>query len=284
MDKPVKRLESFLEHPLTIFSATFASVGSFSWMVYDKFTKNNPGIHSVLLFSVAIVFFILVHLLTIKVRNSNNILRNIPKTFHEINHIYRDKLHEVFHSENPIDDKKTLITHEKETIKAVLERIASLFTALTGRACTSTVKIVIREDNEQNNCYTYVRSIEKSNRDSTPPEKYEIGTGKNTAFDKASMKSIDKPSHFYSPDLSKEDDYNNERSNFKKYYLSAIVVPIRHCPQNSDKQDLMGYLCIDTLSVNRLNSSDHLQLMSALADQMYNFTSLMRGKYSVLVG
>lgn len=284
MDRPVKRLEIFLAHPVTIFLATFSSIGSFLWMIYDKFTKNYPSSASIALFIISIVFFVLVHLLTIKVRNSNSILLTIPKTIHEINHIYRDKLYEVFHSDNPIDDKSVLIKHEKETIKAVLERISSLFTALIGRECTATVKIVVRDDDNKNYCYTYVRSIAKSPRDSNPPERYQIGVGKNTAFDKASMKSIDKPSHFYSHDLSKEDDYNNERSNHKKYYLSAIVVPIRHCHSNSERQDLMGYLCIDTLSVNRLNSKDHLQLMSAFADQMYNFTSLMRGKYSVLVG
>jgi len=52
--------------------------------------------------------------------------------------------------------------------------------------------------------------------------------------------------------------------------------------QPDQSQDL-GFLCVDTLSRNRLNEGYHVELMSAFADQMYNFLSLMRGRYTVLV-
>ena len=284
MDKGVKRIENTLSHPITIFSATFCTIGSFVYLVYDKISNLYPSNYSITIFILSISFFILVHLLTVRVQNQNNALKDIAKIMHEINHIYRDKLYEVFHSENPIDSSTKLINHEKETLKAVLERVSMMFTSLTGRKCTATVKIIVLDDGGKLYCHTYVRSIEKSPRDTNPPEKFEVGTGKNTAFDRALLNSLDNPSHFYSPDLSKEDEYNNERQNYKKFYISTIVVPVRYCPNNSAKQpDVMGFLCIDTIARNRLNNREHLHLLSAIADQMYNFTSLMRGKYSVLL-
>jgi hypothetical protein len=38
------------------------------------------------------------------------------------------------------------------------------------------------------------------------------------------------------------------------------------------------------MSVNRLKNGYHLFMLAALANQMYNFMSLMRGKYTVVVG
>lgn len=66
-----------------------------------------------------------------------------------------------------------------------------------------------------------------------------------------------------------------------------LSLPIRAVKQghrgNPDGYDDVGYLCLDTMSQNRLNGTYHVQLMAAFADQMYNFISLMRGKYVVNV-
>lgn len=281
MDSGVKTVEKFFSNPIMMFLSTLGSIGSFLWMVFEKITQNFPSGLSIGFFIFFLAFFVIVHLLSIKVHNKNVVLKNIPATIHEINHLYRNKLYEMFHSSDPVYDSKELLRHEKKVLKAVCERIARLFTALIGRECTATIKIITKENNGKTFCHTYVRSIEQSARDTNPPEKFEIGTGKNTAFDKALLKSLDKPSHFFSPDLSKEKDYANQRSNYQKFYMSTIVVPIRHCSPESE--DVMGYLCIDSLAKNRLNDKEHLQLLAAFADQIYNFTSLMRGNYSVLV-
>jgi hypothetical protein len=86
--------------------------------------------------------------------------------------------------------------------------------------------------------------------------------------------------------LTKLKDYANERINWKKHYVSALVVPIRYVDVGKigqpDCSDDLGFLCIDTLTPNRLKNEWHLALLSAFADQLYNFMSLMRGKYRLL--
>jgi hypothetical protein len=130
-----------------------------------------------------------------------------------------------------------------------------------------------------------MRNEEESVRDSYPIHLYKINTGENTAFDQALKYSCDGPSHFFSADLRKEKKYKNERQNWQTFYKSAIVVPIRFIyPDKIGHKDYshdIGFLCVDTLAPNRLNNRWHLELLSAFADQLYNFICLARGLYNL---
>jgi hypothetical protein len=133
-----------------------------------------------------------------------------------------------------------------------------------------------------------VRSETNCKRDEGRPEVFELLTGQNTAFDRCMECNPGTTSHFFSADLikdRKEGRYSNQRTNWEKFYVSAIVVPIRYVnverlgqPRASDH---IGFLAVDTMSTNRLNGTYHVELLAAFADQVYNFMSLMRGKYSV---
>lgn len=117
---------------------------------------------------------------------------------------------------------------------------------------------------------------------------FEVGTGRNTAFDESLVVRADgAPSHFFSGDLNKERDYCNERQDYGRHYKSAIVVPIRSIDRDKKgtgaEFTLIGFLCIDTKSRNRLNDGYHVQILTSLAEQMYNYISLMRGRYTVNV-
>ena len=77
-----------------------------------------------------------------------------------------------------------------------------------------TVKLITRHPDGKNRCHTHARSATGTERDQTITE-YEIDTGKNTGFD----------------DLVKdasEGKYMNERPDWRRFYRSAIVVPIRY--------------------------------------------------------
>ena len=144
---------------------------------------------------------------------------------------------------------------------------------------------MLREAEGRVFCATYQRSEENCERDAWSPKEFEVKTGLNTAFDRALIYAPAKISHFHSPDLTKEKDYRNQRDNWSHIYQSAIVVPIR-CIDHSkvgtkNESDDLGFLCIDTLSTNRLNDTWHIELMASFADQMYNFVSLMRGRYAL---
>jgi len=156
-----------------------------------------------------------------------------------------------------------------------------------------TLKLVTTE-NESCYAHTYVRSLELSNRDFPERHKYAVGSGENAGFDQALAEREDGlPSHFYSPNLGKSqkaNGYTNQRAHFIRFYNSTLIIPIRALTKSEEKAerkrkfDLIGFLCVDTLSTNRLNNGFHLFILSALADQMYNFMSLMRGKYTVTCG
>jgi hypothetical protein len=161
-----------------------------------------------------------------------------------------------------------------------------MFNSFTHADCMVTVKLIKKEDDGRLSCGTYARSQTNCERDRVEPLSFTINAGQNTAFDEAIRYSPGRVSHFYSCDLVELDragKYQNQRPNWENFYQSAIVVPIRYinvqragAPGASDD---IGFLCVDTTSTNRLNDGFHVQLLAALADQMYNFMSLMRGKY-----
>jgi hypothetical protein len=178
--------------------------------------------------------------------------------------------------------------HERRIIETVCNRIASIYTGLTFRPCTVTVKIITKSENAGDEygclfCHTYARSEPHSRRDrSGILDSYAIGTGDNTGFDIALQQSPTGTSHFFGADLpkmKKEKLYRNKRDNFETYYRSTIIVPIRSQPTEQHKSNNRGFLCVDTLSTNCLNRGFHVELLAAFADQMYNFFSLMRGTY-----
>jgi hypothetical protein len=147
-----------------------------------------------------------------------------------------------------------------------------------------TVKLITQVDGKTF-CATHERSEENCPRDIAKPRQFELNTGANTAFDKALMYANGMISHFHSDDLTKEEAYRNQRDHWSDFYQNTIVVPIRFVDLaklgNKDASSDIGFLCVDTLSPNRLNNTWHVELLAAFADQMYNFMSLMRGEYQL---
>ena len=289
MNRIVKTAHKLALNPWLVLAGTVSSIAAFLWMTYDFLVKTKPQYLSIISFSFSLAIFCIIHFYSVYVRRENSALRRIAYHIHRINHEYRNVLCEKFSGDNPAMKQEELISVEKDTLQSVCSRIEKIFTLLIGRDCMVTVKLIYEDETSgRKYCKTYVRSEPNCVRDESHPFEYEIGTGANTAFDTAlKIPQAGKPSHFYSADLTKEKDYNNQRQHWENFYRSTIVVPIRALDlsqigtQNSS--DDIGFLCVDTLSKNRLNNGYHLQLMAAFADQMYNFISLMRGKYSVLV-
>lgn len=240
---------------------------------------------------IALVFIVLAfgYLYSAKVRAENISLRSLSDEFFDINRIYQRTMQQTFLTENPRTDPETLIQIEKETLEGVSQRIARIFERVTGRKCMVTVKLITYE-NGAYYAHTYVRSLRASVRDQSGLVRYEVASGENTAFRSALRpRDDDKPPHFFSPDLASEQVYRNQRKDFIRHYRSALVVPIMNSNAASgdspDQQDmpqdpnLIGFLCVDTMSINRLNDTFHLVMLSALASQMFTFMCLMRGRY-----
>ena len=264
---------------------TIASIASFLWLIYDQYILKSNNLTPAILAGVSTSIFVLICIYSIIIRQENLNLEQVPQKIHRINHIYRNRLREIFSGENPIDKRDDLIDTEESVLRSVCQRIQKIYTKLIGDDCLVTIKLITEKDGKKF-AETYVRSIDDCDRDSKGFKEYEIGTGENTAFDEAlKITTENKISHYLSQDIEKDlklNKYNNQRANFSEYYRSAIVVPIR-CKTDTNSTDDIGFLCVDTKAVNRLKPGYQVSLLAAFADQMYNFMSLMRGNYSVLV-
>jgi hypothetical protein len=224
---------------------------------------------------------------SIRVRQENIAIRRIPATIHRINHDYRDALSVLFGSPAVVPTDEMRTKNEVQILESVCQRLAVLFQQLTKKPCTVTVKLTRKTDGHTY-CSTLVRSERLCLRDAAGQiVQFSLNTGRNSALDTALRYTPGRKSYFFSSDLTKEKDgaYNNERQGWKQFYRSEIVCPIRYVKASADgrpptSEDL-GFLIVDTLSVNRLNDGFHLELLAACADQMYNFMSLLRGTYSV---
>lgn len=282
-----KAVEMVATSPSFIVSSAGASLVSFAWLLYDKVKENVPWISTIVL-SLSMVLLIAGYVFSLKVRGENIALRNLSETFCEINKLYRDNLRESFAKENPSFDPADLAAKERTVLQAVCQRIENIYSRVMRRNCMVTIKLMTKTNGKMF-AETYVRSQQLCGREDQCRLKYSVGTGENTAFDEAAKHRADgRPQHFYSGNLLKEVGYSNERQHYDRFYKSALVVPILGInggkEGTSEEFDLVGFLCVDTLVVNHLNDGYHLYMLSALASQMYNYISLMRGNYTVLVG
>lgn len=287
MTKTTSRIHSVASNPWTIVIANIASTASFLWLVYDKTIAKTPGLASVITSLLAISFFVGLSIYSGRIRSQNIAYQEALRRFHKINHYYRDTLCSLFFGDYPETNPKRLVPLEAQTVQAVCQQVKNIFDAIVRKPCMVTVKL-IAEDATGKYCSTYVRSENICERDQEEPIRYDLGSGVNTAFDKALQTRTDgECACFCSGDLTKEQNYNNQRQRWGRYYRSVIVVPIRArrtgVGGKSEFPDDIGFLCVDTLSQNRLNKTYYVHLLAAFADQMYNFMSLMRGKYNVLV-
>lgn len=286
MDVFSQRLNEVAKNPWFVVVTNISTLIAFIWLVYDK-TQTSSTIFPVVFFTISSIFLLISYFYSIMVRQENIALQDISETFYEINQIYRDKLQSVFAENAPVDNPGDLIAEERKALIGVCQRVESIFNRIIDRNCMVTIKLIVR-NGESHYAQTYVRSQEMCLRDQEERLEFVLLNGENTALDAALKKSNGrKPSHFYSPDLEKEPNYSNQRPDFRRFYRSALVVPIRAISNRdaaNDKYESIGFLCLDTLSVRRLNNGFHLFMLAALASQMYNFISLMRGKYRVRVG
>lgn len=219
------------------------------------------------------------------IAKSNHRLKRCGTELHEINHIYRDALYTLFAADNqkkPLEPERLLLT-ERAILTYVCEKIAAMYWNLIGRKCVVTVKLLVEEEDGRRFCFTWARSSREIHRQETDQasEKFAVGTGENTGFDRAFEPGQSGPAYFYGANLPADKTYKNQRTGWKKLYRSTIVVPIQYCPVVSaqGKRDVLGFLCVDTRSTYLLNDTYHVQFLAAFADQMYNFLSIMRRRY-----
>lgn len=284
MNLPNRILHNIANSTFLTGVATIGGVLSFGLLLRDWLSTQDQNINVLIVFIIGTIIFLSFGFYSLKIRDDNKNLQDIAWNFKAINTIYRDALTECFAGNSPMSDKSLLMPIEKQTIIAICQRIAQIYSKIISKDCMVTVKVLTREENRLY-ATTYGRSLSNCDRDTTEPTKFAVNEGMNTAFDKGLMKdSSGGIPHFYSADLTKHKNYRNERQDYLDCYKSALLVPIRKVATRNHQGEDIGFLSVDTKSRNRLNNEHHLVMLAALSDQMYNFFSLMRGKYKVNIG
>ena len=304
MKSSTRKIYNVASNPYFIIIAGACSIIALALWLYEKYDKDytkltnlkiaivegsqyfseTGAIVLLFLFSIFLVGFVY----SLRVRWENMSLRGMSRIFYEINLLYKEQLQKAFLGSSPISEIRSLVDAESAVLRAVCQRIAKIYTLAIGRPCVVTIKLV-RIEGAAIFAQTYVRSEDRSLRDKSGTKYFNLGTGENSSLDTAVLLSGSAlPCHYFSADLTKEKNYCNQRQHYDIYYKSVLLVPIRgeddaDQPASSE-QDLVGFLCVDTMSTNRLNDSYHLYMLAALSHQMYNFIALMRGRYSITHG
>lgn len=267
------------------------SIVGFFWFVYAKFEPTGDQLATFVFWLCAAPAFVGLVVYSIRVRQENRAFESFTKTLHKVNHDYRNVLRELFGPAHSFENEEVRSVCEQRTLRSVCQKVAEIFGNLTHVKCSVTVKLITK-DGGKAYCQTLVRDEDNSPREDGYPQKFEVGTGVNTAFDTALRYKPGEISYFYGadlPKLSKEKDkekrYYNQRTNWEAFYKTAIVVPIRYIERDGSGaaigSDDVGFLCVDAGSPHRLNDRYHVHILAAFADQMYNFMSLVRGRYDI---
>lgn len=284
MIKTTSTLYDILESRTVSFVGSIASVIGLIIVIYQIFSGSKIEFYQKAAYSLLLIIFLAIAFYSILIRSNKQALEKSFYQMHAINHLYRNTLCQMFSEKNTAPDTTTLLQNERTTLEAVCQRIATIYSTLTRRTCTVTLKLLTKGENKLY-CETYVRSEMKSTRDDDHPKIFEVKTGANSAFDEALRYIPGRPSYFYSSDLTKNSEYRNQRPNWKSYYKSTLVVPVRYADSSkvgqNDVTDDVGFLCVDSMSRNRLKNGFHVQILCAFADQMFNFVKLMRGNYHI---
>jgi len=280
-----------IEAPLFAALVNFATIFGFVYLIIDIFRKTEISSISWLFFAfiLLLLVFMSVSFYTVNIRWKLSKYNHIPYHLHRINHIYRNSLSRLYGISSEKTTDSTLLEEQKTTLTKACDHISHIFRLLTGSECQVTIKLLDEESDEYGKsipyCQTFTRNGGHNERDEPNPLKYVVKNLRNTAFETALVFRGSEPSHFWSADLTEEKDYFNDRKDFIKFYKSVIVVPVRFVVSVKGSEhpvtDDVGFISVDTKETYRLNEDSHVQLLASFADQVYNYLSILRGKYQI---
>lgn len=288
MNITTDKIYDFLENKTVSFTGAIASILALILFLVQQTFGPPIQLYQAIIYVSILVFALAWGVYSYRVRSTNIMLGEVLIKFHEINHMYRDFIVQVFQNSLPMTDPSFtsfIFLKQREILQAVCERIATCYTLLIRRQCVVTLKLITRIDHRYY-AETFVRSEANSHRDTEHPRLFEINTGINIALDEALRITPGRPTHFYSADLVKDykiHKFDTQRRYWDKYYKSAIVVPVRYTYPDrvgqANATDDTGLLIVDTKSRNRLNDHIHVHILCAFADQIYVFMKLMQNRF-----
>lgn len=178
----------------------------------------------------------------------------------------RDALHQLRNNEPHI-----------ESVRAALGSLATAYSVISGAVCRASIKRVgyDSDDPELLDFYvtTYARDPESGWQDHDDEPDLVV---RNTDFE-VLFGDPDRP-WWMANDLRKVVPYNNTHWDEHTIqdetydYLATIVWPIRrtwHQPTGERRDDMLGFLCIDTLTADAFSRATDLSFGATIADHLY---------------
>lgn len=260
----------------------------------------NPWLVSII---IMLVFFLGV--IFLRMRKYGNLLhvarKIVSKNYYGFLHDFRNQYFEMIkeYKTNHDTDKKhkigVLTNNTKNYLVKSLDYICEIISASARTDVSACIKVIDNEgedgtsiDINQAKVRTFCRSSntdgERISHDMINNVAKSVKIIDNTDF--YDILKGDSSSGFYQRDLLEyakkleavEKMYRNTTEQYWKYYKGAIVVPIRvakerlHFMESDDDFDVIGFLCIDTLSTNAFRDKDksyYMKIVKSFAAELY---------------
>ena len=281
--------DKITKHPATVIvSAIVGFVQIVLWILELLGYLKRPGLLTTLGQIALYILAALCVFVFYRVFNENRRLKESYAKIHDLNHCYRQTLAETslallsLPAGDKTDVKERLLHIEKETLGKALAIISDIYEHLLAHEVVATVWLF---DPQAKTVEEYVNSHDGRKSTRSVRRGVPLHIDKNTRF--CECKTIkDKFCHYHSPDLietgNTKEGYDDLVPHYIDHYKSVLVVPIRFRVEEAGEEkyeDRLGFLQLDTMSRYQLNDAEHLALLAAFADQIYNFMSLVRRNY-----
>lgn len=291
MHKPVRRLNELLKSPVVLcLLSTVGLIQALIWILQSagKIQKLEWG-NALLTHSFFAILTLIIYGIVLITGNFRRLRDSFAKV-HDVNHQYRNylaatsaKLLMIDGGDRVIEAHQLLTKTEKEATAKVLRIISDQFRLLINRDVVATLWIHDPSSDAFIEQETSANGVDADR----PFRELERYRPKLNSIFCHNRKKKGRCCHYYSADIAEsadsEDGYHDERPNYLEYYKSLLCVPIRFRVETDAggkiEEDLLGFLQVDTKSRNRLNDKEHLYLLAAYADQLYNFLSLVRRNF-----
>ena len=242
MDPAIHKVDRFLRRPsIQGLFLTFGFLGSvasiFAWFgigpmgMLGSLSSAARMIGVSCLFGFTLVAWLLGVYGLYRIYAENLAFRSCWEELHQINHYLRDEIAHIS-SAQPME-VKTLLEKERFALDRVCQLIANIFVHLTNKKCYACLSLVDARNGES---YVYLWS--KSQINSLRKGNHTLKLSENTRFFKANDCSPCRTSFFYSPNLLGEAEYQDALPEWKSFYNSTIVVPLRR--EKNERNQLTG--------------------------------------------
>lgn len=220
---------------------------------------------------------------------------------HSLHHTVRDLYFDVIHNQRKkILNAPWLTQMYKNELMRVLDNLCHVMKAYTARDVSACIKLITDNDDdapldaENATLITFCRSPDsEGSRNGYESKINAIPIKDNTDFYEVVSKDYEKD-YFYQTNLVAYDEllhkskerYRNTNADWKLYYQSTIVVPIRisfnklyHQKKKDEHFHIIGFLCIDSLATDAFTEKQekyNVAIMNAYADLLYILLSQYR--------